>query len=128
MPHLHARRRTRPRLLVPHVKFWLEVGDRNAFCHGLTDMLQAIERTGSIKLAARELGRSYRFVWGKIKRVEKAIGTQLVQTQIGGKVSQRSTLTPAARRMIDGFHAVRLRLIQVVEQEFARRGAFSAWN
>jgi molybdate transport system regulatory protein len=128
MVHIHAPRRARPRLFVPHVKFWLEVGDRNAFCHGLSDMLQAIERTGSIKYAASEIGRSYRYVWGKIKRVERAIGTPLVATQVGGTGAKRSALTDAARRLVADFRAVRIRLIQVAEQEFARRWPSSARN
>jgi molybdate transport system regulatory protein len=79
------------------VKVWLEAGGEYAFGFGLTEMLQAVERTGSIKYAAADLEKSYRYVWGRIKQAEAVWGHKLVETQVGGTGPQRSFLTPLAR-------------------------------
>jgi molybdate transport system regulatory protein len=107
--------------LMPRVKVWLEIDGSYAFGYGLCEMLQAVEQAGSIKHAARDLGKSYRYVWGRIKEAEKTLGRQLVETQVGGKDEQRSSLTPEARRLAADFQALRRRMIETVKREFARR-------
>lgn len=83
--------------MAPRVKVWLESQGNYAFGFGIAEILQAVDRARSIKQAAGDLGKSYRYVWGRIKKAEKTLGQQLVETQIGGKDAQRSTLTPAAQ-------------------------------
>jgi molybdate transport system regulatory protein len=107
--------------LVPRVKVWLETQGHYAFGFGLSQILEAVDRAGSIKRAAHDLGKSYRYIWGRIKEAEKALGRQLVATQVGGREVKRSCLTPEARQLVDDFLAVRSRVIQLTRQEFARR-------
>src|SRR5438309_2220310 len=87
--------------LVPRVKVWLEYRGHYAFGFGICEILKAVDRAGSIKQAAGDLGKSYRYVWGRIKEAEHALGQLLVQTQVGGQGSQRSALTEAARQLVD---------------------------
>src|SRR5215831_1268706 len=89
-----------PASLVPRVKVWLEVGGRYAVGLGISEILQAVDRTGSIKQAAIEVGKSYRHVWERVKEAASALGVVLVETQIGGKDVRRSCLTPDARRLV----------------------------
>ncbi len=112
---------TRRRRLVPRVKVWIECGGRYVFGFGLSEILEAVERAGSIKQAAADLHKSYRYVWGRIKDAETAIGLPLVDTQVGGQGTQRSFLTDAARDLVQDFLALRERLMEVVDREFARR-------
>lgn len=49
----------------------------------LLDLLAAVARCGSISGAARELGLSYRHVWGELKRWEKALGGSLIVWEKG---------------------------------------------
>jgi putative molybdopterin biosynthesis protein len=46
--------------------------------HPLIAMLAAVNESGSITAAARQLGLSYRHVWGELKRWEQALGESLV--------------------------------------------------
>lgn len=46
--------------------------------HPLLDLLQAVQASGSISAAARELGLSYRHVWGELKRWEGELGDELL--------------------------------------------------
>src|SRR4051794_19520883 len=106
------RRGTSP--LTPRVKVWLETGSRRyAFGLGICEILEAVERAGSIKRAAADVGKSYRHVWGRIKEAEEALGQRLVETQVGGADTHRSNLTPAARLLVANFLAFRRRLGEV---------------
>ena len=107
--------------LTPRVKVWLESGGRYGFGFGVSEILQAVGRSGSIKQAADDLGKSYRYVWGRVKDAEEAIGQSLVETRVGGQGTQRSFLTEPAKQLVADFLAIRDRMIEVMEQEFARR-------
>ena len=106
--------------LVPRVKVWLEAEGRYAFGFGLCEMLQAVDQTGSIKQAAAKIGKSYRYVWGRIKAAEEVLGAEIVEAHVGGAGVQRSNLTPAARQLVADFLAIRARIIEVVRQEFSQ--------
>ncbi|HMF11799.1 MAG TPA: LysR family transcriptional regulator [Gemmataceae bacterium] len=109
-----------PTTLQPRVKIWLELRGRYAFGFGVCEMLRAVERHGAIKQAAGGLGKSYRYVWGRIKQAEKALGRRLVETQVGGKDALRSRLTPEAQRLVAGFTALRDAMKDLLGREFAR--------
>ena len=49
----------------------------------LLDLLHAVENNGSISAAARELGYSYRHVWGELKRWETELGHLLIVWEKG---------------------------------------------
>jgi molybdate transport system regulatory protein len=93
---------------------------RYAFGLGLAAILQAVERTGSIKQSAADLGKSYRHVWGRIKEAEGALGRPLVEARVGGQGSRRSFLTAEARRLVAAFLTLRSRVMRLLSREFAR--------
>ena len=103
------------------VKVWLEIDDRYVFGFGLSEILKAVEAAGSIKAAAESLGKSYRYVWGRIKKAERALGAPLVETRVGGKGVDRSSLTELAGRLVADYDALRGRMFEVVGQEFSSR-------
>ncbi len=105
----------------PRVKVWLEINGERAFCPGVCRILQQIEETGSIKTAAVALERSYRFVWGKIKDVERSLGAPLVEARVGGKQEQRSVLTPLGKRLMQEFESLRQELFQRMDRDFGPR-------
>jgi molybdate transport system regulatory protein len=113
-------RRPQQTPLAPRVKVWLETDGRYAFGFGVAEILQAVDRAGSIKQAATDLGLSYRYVWGRIKKAEQALSWQLVETRVGGAGTQRSSLTPEARRLLTVFLALRSRMLQLLQDEFTR--------
>lgn len=108
-----------PARLRPRVKVWFEAEGGYSFGFGLIAILQAVDRAGSIKQAAGDLGQSYRHIWGRIKAAEQALGEPLVETQVGGQGPNRSGLTECARRLIADFLAIRNRMVEVMEGEFA---------
>lgn len=114
--------------LVPRVKVWLEIGGCYAFGFGITEILQAVDRAGSIKFAAAKMGKSYRYVWGRIKEAEAVLGRPLVATQVGGRDKHRSSLTPLARKLLTAYLALRSRLLREAARQVEGRPAWPALN
>jgi molybdate transport system regulatory protein len=77
--------------------------------------------TGSIKAAAKSVGKSYRHVWSRIKETEQAIGAVLVTTQVGGRDLRRSELTHLGSDLVRDFDTLREQVFSLVEREFQRR-------
>ena len=96
--------------LRPRIKVWMQAPNGFGFGSRFIAILEAVERTGSIKHAATEVGWSYRHIWSRIKRAEEALACTLVTTQLGGPDRDRSELTPAARHIVSRFHELRTRL------------------
>lgn len=119
---MHATTHPAPRLRQePRIKVWLEIDGQYSFGWGLASILRGIEQTGSIKSAADQVGKSYRHIWGRIKRAEEVLGVALVETQVGGGHARRSSLTPTARQLLEEFDRLRERMIELVQQEFEAR-------
>ncbi len=105
----------------PRVKVWLEIDGEYIFGFGLSEILKAVGTAGSIKGGADVLQKSYRHIWGRIKKAEQALGYQLVETRVGGKGTSRSSLTDFAEQLIHDFDALRTRTQKVVADEFSER-------
>jgi molybdate transport system regulatory protein len=122
MPQPAARRpRQRPPAFTPRVKVWLEIDGGYAFGLGIAEILRAVDRTGSMKQAAADLGKSYRYVWGRVQEAERTLGRPLVEARQGGQGPRRSSLTAEARRLVEDFLALRQRLFELLRDEFVRR-------
>jgi len=80
---------------VMHLRLWLETGGGLLFGRGRADILEGIERHGSLRKAAEELSISYRAEWGKIKRSESLLGFKLVEKATSQREGFR--LTAAGR-------------------------------
>ena len=118
-----SRQRRARNSAVPRVKVWLEINGDYVFGRGICDILQAVRTTGSIKEAARQVGKSYRHVWSRIKDAERAIGDALVVSQVGGATTRRSELSPLAVELVDDFVTLRQSMIDQVAVEFDKRFA-----
>lgn len=105
----------------PHVKLWIEAGGESILCRGLSCILQAVEETGSIKEAAAHVGRSYRFVWARIKQAERAFGATLVETHVGGRGTRRSELSPLAQDLLRDFDQLCQQVRRVADDAFEQQ-------
>ncbi len=74
-------------------KFWLEINGKPAIGPGKFMLLDAINRTGSISAAARELGLSFKKAWLMIHELENALGKSIVESHRGGSEKGQSKLT-----------------------------------
>jgi molybdate transport system regulatory protein len=98
-------------------KVWLEDDEgRLLLGDGRLKILAAIQSTGSLSAAARELNMSYRAAWGKIRATEKRMGIRLVEGVAGGPSHGGATLTPAGRKLLEAFESFHERAVQAVER------------
>lgn len=91
----------------PAFKLWLETEDGYVFGPGVYNLLTAIERTGTLKEASQQLGMSYRYAWGLIKKAEEKLGEPLIDASKGGKLGGgSSTITETGARYIKDFERI----------------------
>lgn len=77
----------------------------------LLDLLQATRQSGSISGAARQLGLSYRHVWGQLKEWEIEVGQPLILWDRG----QAARLTPFADKLLWAERLAQARLAPQIE-------------
>lgn len=63
-------------------------------------LLRAVDQTGSINQAAREVGLSYRGAWQMIERANNSAPKALISTATGGSRGGGTRLTPAGRALL----------------------------
>ena len=84
------------------IHLWLECADGLLFGIGRAQLLEKIERHGSLKQAAADLGMSYRAAWGKMHATEKALGEKIIQRS--GHRRDGHELTDFGRQLKDNFN------------------------
>ncbi len=77
----------------------------------LIDLLYAVRVRGSISAAAREVGQSYRHVWGQLKDWERTLGQALIVWERG----QAARLTPFAEKLLWTERLAQARLAPQIE-------------
>ena len=80
-------------------KIWLDYRGR-AFGDGPARLLTGVERTGSLRKAALELGMSYNKAWRILHAAEERLGFPLLDRSVGGNLGGGSHLTPEARDLV----------------------------
>ena len=80
------------------IRLWFEEKNEVLFGDGRLQLLEAVERAGSLAAAARELNMSYRAAWGRLHASEDRLGFALVQRKDEGRRAME--LTPAAKEIM----------------------------
>jgi putative molybdopterin biosynthesis protein len=84
---------------------------RDRLGHPLFEVLESVHETGSIVKAAKQLGRSYRYVWGELKHWEAELNTNLI---VWGRNSKGAELTPQALQFLQAISQTHLDFEQQV--------------
>lgn len=85
---------------------------------GPIELLQGIERLGSINQAAKEMNMSYVKAWKIIKKMETSLGGKILKTEIGGREYGGSELTPLATKVIEFFTAYEADVENFAQEQF----------
>jgi len=107
-------------------KIWLEKRNGLVFGEGKSELLKAIDGTGSISKAAKKMGISFRHGWGYITAIEKRIGFKLIERKKGGRYGGGSSLTPKGRALIKKFDKLKTKVDRFTDDEF--KEVFSGRN
>jgi molybdate transport system regulatory protein len=84
----------------------LSRGEMKAIGPGKVALLEAIDATGSISAAARQLGMSYRRAWGLVSEMNQVLVKPAVAANVGGKDGGRAILSPTGRKLAALYRAV----------------------
>lgn len=85
-------------------KFWLECNGKPVLGKGGVQILQEIRKEGSLTKAAANLSMSYRYVWGYLHKIEKALGEPVVDTYKGGRLGGGgATLTKVGENLLSDY-------------------------
>ena len=82
------------------IKLQLFCGDEIALGPGKADLLEAIDREGSISAAGRALGMSYRRTWLLVDAMNRCWDYPLVETATGGKQGGGASMTELGRSIL----------------------------
>lgn len=73
---------------------------------GKISLLEAIERTGSISAAGRELEMSYRRAWLLVDELNRALKAPAVVTAAGGRHGGGTALTPVGQEIVQRYRRI----------------------
>jgi molybdate transport system regulatory protein len=102
------------------LKAQIMLGDEIAMGPGKADLLEAIEKTGSISAAGRALGMSYRRTWLLVDTMNRCWKEPLVETATGGSHGGGARLTEFGKQVVQSY-----RDLQKMIAECADNSAFS---
>ena len=85
----------------------METDEGYVFGPGVYRLLKTINKTGTLKGASQELGMSYRYAWGLIKKAEAKLGESLIDASKGGRLGGGSSvITSLGEGFIDDFERI----------------------
>ena len=99
----------------PRLRIRIVFGTTEMIGPGKAELLERIDRCGSIAAAGREMGMSYKRAWQLIGTLNAMFREPLVDSTRGGPGGGGAVLTEAGRNV--------LRLYRAVEAEAAQAGA-----
>lgn len=85
-------------------RFWLTKENQSFLGAGRIELLERIDKTGSINAAAKEMKMSYKAAWERINGMNALADQPLIERLTGGKGGGGTKLTPYARELIATFH------------------------
>ncbi|MDO4662005.1 MAG: LysR family transcriptional regulator [Tissierellia bacterium] len=101
----------------PYLKIALK-GEKRFMGPGPLELLKNIEKTRSVKKAAKKMELSYSKAWKMINLIEKEIGFSVVYRKSGGSYGGESTITEDGKRLIELYEIFDRRVKEYAEKEF----------
>lgn len=96
-------------------KLWLEEDER-LFGDGPCQILELVDRLGSLRQAAAEINMSYSQAWKLIKKLEKRLGFKLLDKKVGGSSGGGSELTVKGRFLTESFSEFRKEAVKCLSE------------
>jgi len=86
---------------------------------GKVELLELIERLGSISAAGRALGMSYRRAWELVEEMNRIFGRPVAEAQAGGRQGGGAKLTDLGRFVVTRFRAAEATAERAIAAEVA---------
>lgn len=99
-------------------RIWLETSGGERFIGiGRMELLQHIQESGSINLAAKAMNMSYKRAWDLVQSFNRLADQPMVVTQTGGQKGGGATLTPEGLEYLKRYQALLARFSQFIANE-----------
>lgn len=85
----------------PRLRIRVVFGDSEMIGPGKAELLERIERCGSIAAAGREMGMSYKRAWELVATLNAMFREPLVESSRGGQRGGGAALTASGREILD---------------------------
>jgi molybdate transport repressor ModE-like protein len=106
----------------PAFKVWMETDDGYVFGPGVYSLLKKVNEVGTIKEAATQLGMSYRYAWGLIRKAEEKLGKPLLFAHKGGRSGGGGAeLTERGKYFLVEFQRLREQMARATEVDNEKR-------
>jgi len=96
------------------MRCWIDVDGVKFFGPGRLELLQEIERSGSIASAAKEMGMSYKKAWAMVEEMNTRGSRPYVITQKGGTKGGGTQITATGKRVMKAYSELVAKLDAVV--------------
>jgi molybdate transport system regulatory protein len=100
------------------VRFRVDVSPACAIGPGKIALLMGVERTGSLRRTAQELGMSYRRAWLLIDGLNRSFTEAVTTASVGGKGGGGVRLTPLGEDLVRRYNSLAKRFDQIAQREF----------
>jgi len=111
--------------ITPRAKVWLEYEGEPLVGPGRANLLDAILQEGSLVHAAKKRKVSFRAAWDRLRKIERRLEVQIVQSQKGGEGGGGTTnLTDIGTRILRRYK----RLEQVIEESLGEPELMEAYG
>lgn len=102
------------------IRIWIEQ-DEDAFLGwGRIQLLENIQKTGSITNAAKEMNMSYRKAWELVKKMNDKTQKPLVEKIIGGRTGSGAKLTKEGEMAIEKFYNIENDIKSYIQQKYKK--------
>ena len=96
------------------------VGEEKFFGKGIAELLQLVDKYGTIQKACKSMDMSYSKAWKIINRLENELGFKVLETKAGGKKGGESYLTDDAKDLLNRFKKMIKEVEEVSEKSYKK--------
>ncbi|MBI5443689.1 MAG: LysR family transcriptional regulator [Deltaproteobacteria bacterium] len=86
----------------------------------MVELLEAIRRTGSLRMAAGELQMSYMHAWGLVKTMNRGFKDPLVELSRGGAERGGAELSPRGDEVVALYREMEAEAVRAVARRWGR--------
>ena len=87
---------------------------------GRIELLEGVQRTGSLSQAARDMGMSYRRAWLLMQSLNESLCNPASLAARGGRRGGGATVTPTGRALIQTYRRTESKVARNISERFAR--------
>jgi molybdate transport system regulatory protein len=98
------------------VRCWIDVDDEKFFGLGRVELLQHVDKTGSIAKAAKSMGMSYKKAWAMVEDMNDRGHEPYVLSRKGGKKGGGAELTDTAKKVVAAYNKMLAQLNTVAKK------------